>query len=37
MAGLDKVSFLKEAIEDWIEVMESKQSHDPSRLIEVAA
>jgi predicted RNase H-like HicB family nuclease len=27
---------IKEAIEGWLEVMESKQSPDPSRLIEVA-
>jgi len=27
---------IKEAIEGWLEVMESKQSHDPSRLVEVA-
>ena len=27
---------IKEAIEGWLEVMESKQSIDPSRLIEVA-
>ena len=27
---------IKEAVEGWIEVMESKQPHDPSTLIEVA-
>ena len=27
---------IKEAIEGWLEVMESKQSIDPSRLVEVA-
>lgn len=27
---------IKEAIEGWLEVMESKQSFDPSKLIEVA-
>jgi predicted RNase H-like HicB family nuclease len=27
---------IKEAIEGWLEVMESKQSFDPSRLIEVS-
>ncbi|MBF0559496.1 MAG: type II toxin-antitoxin system HicB family antitoxin [Nitrospirae bacterium] len=27
---------IKEAVEGWLEVMESKQPHDPSTLIEVA-
>jgi predicted RNase H-like HicB family nuclease len=27
---------VKEAIEGWLEVMESKQSYDPSNLVEVA-
>ncbi len=30
------ITNIKEAIEGWLEVMESKQSVDPSRLIEVA-
>ena len=32
----DALANIKEAIEGWLEVMESKQSIDPSRLIEVA-
>ena len=32
----EAVDNVKEAIEGWLEVMESKQSYDPSRLIEVA-
>lgn len=32
----EAIANIKEAIEGWIEVMESKHSHDPSRLIEVA-
>ena len=32
----EAISNIKEAIEGWLEVMESKQSVDPSRLIEVA-
>lgn len=32
----EAISNIKEAIEGWLEVMESKQSIDPSRLIEVA-
>jgi predicted RNase H-like HicB family nuclease len=32
----EAISNIKEAIEGWLEVMESKQSYDPSRLIEVA-
>lgn len=27
---------IKEAIEGWLEVMETKQSVDPSRLVEIA-
>jgi len=27
---------VKEAIEGWLEVMESKQSYDPSNLVEIA-
>ena len=32
----EAINNIKEAIEAWLEVMESKQSPDPSRLIEVA-
>ncbi len=32
----DALANIKEAIEGWLEVMESKQPIDPSRLIEVA-
>ena len=32
----EAITNIKEAIEGWLEVMESKQSVDPSRLIEVA-
>jgi predicted RNase H-like HicB family nuclease len=32
----EAITNIKEAIEGWLEVMESKQSLDPSRLIEVA-
>jgi predicted RNase H-like HicB family nuclease len=32
----EAISNIKEAIEGWLEVMESKQSYDPSHLIEVA-
>ena len=32
----EAISNIKEAIEGWLEVMESKQSVDPSRFIEVA-
>ena len=32
----EAITNIKEAIEGWLEVMESKQPHDPSRLIEVA-
>jgi predicted RNase H-like HicB family nuclease len=32
----EAISNIKEAIEGWLEVMESKQSFDPSKLIEVA-
>ena len=32
----EAITNIKEAIEGWLEVMESKQSPDPSRLIEVA-
>jgi predicted RNase H-like HicB family nuclease len=32
----EAISNVKEAIEGWLEVMESKQPYDPSRLIEVA-
>ena len=32
----EAIANIKEAIEGWLEVMESKQSIDPSRLIEVA-
>lgn len=32
----EAVQNIKEAIEGWFEVMESKQALDPSRLVEVA-
>ena len=32
----EAITNIKEAIEGWLEVMESKQSIDPSRLVEVA-
>ncbi len=32
----EAVANIKEAIEGWLEVMESKQSFDPAHLIEVA-
>ena len=32
----EAIANIKEAIEGWLEVMESKQSLDPSHLIEVA-
>ncbi len=32
----EAITNIKEAIEGWLEVMESKHSLDPSRLIEVA-
>ncbi len=32
----EAITNIKEAIEGWLEVMESKQSFDPSKLIEVA-
>jgi predicted RNase H-like HicB family nuclease len=32
----EAITNIKEAIEGWLEVMESKQSPDPSRLIEIA-
>jgi len=32
----EAISNIKEAIEGWLEVMESKRSYDPSHLIEVA-
>ncbi|RJQ23228.1 MAG: type II toxin-antitoxin system HicB family antitoxin [Nitrospiraceae bacterium] len=32
----EAIANIKDAIEGWLEVMESKQSVDPSRLIEVA-
>ncbi len=32
----EAITNIKEAIEGWLEVMESKQSLDPSRLVEVA-
>ena len=32
----EAISNIKEAIEGWLEVMESKQSYDPSKLIELA-
>lgn len=32
----EAITNIKEAIEGWLEVMESKQSFDPDKLIEVA-
>jgi predicted RNase H-like HicB family nuclease len=32
----EAITNIKEAIKGWLEVMESKQSPDPARLIEVA-
>ena len=32
----EAIANIKEAVEGWLEVMESKQSPDPSRLVEVA-
>lgn len=32
----EAIANIKEAIEGWFEVMESKQSFDPARFIEVA-
>ena len=32
----EAITNIKEAIEGWLEVMESKHSVDPSRLVEVA-
>jgi predicted RNase H-like HicB family nuclease len=32
----EAISNIKEAIEGWLEVMESKQTFDPSKFIEVA-
>lgn len=32
----EAISNIKEAIEGWLEVMESKQSFDPAQTIEVA-
>lgn len=32
----EAIANIKEAIEGWLEVMESKKSYDPSKLIEVA-
>ncbi len=32
----EAIANIKEAIEGWLEVMESKQPLDPSRLIEIA-
>jgi predicted RNase H-like HicB family nuclease len=32
----EAITNIKEAIEGWLEVMESKQSPDPAKLIEVA-
>ncbi len=32
----EAIANIKESIEGWLEVMESKQSIDPSRFIEVA-
>jgi predicted RNase H-like HicB family nuclease len=32
----EAIANIKEAIEGWLEVMESKQSVDPARLVEVA-
>ncbi len=32
----ESIANIKEAVEGWVEVMESKQPRDPSKLIEVA-
>ncbi len=32
----EAIANIKEAIEEWLEVMESKKSFDPSQLIEIA-
>ena len=32
----EAITNIKEAVEGWLEVMESKQTFDPSKLIEVA-
>ena len=32
----EAIANIKEAVEGWLEVMESKQSPDPSTLVEVA-
>lgn len=32
----EAIANIKEAIEGWLEVMESKQSFDPAKLVEVA-
>lgn len=32
----EAIANIKEAIEGWLEVMEAKQSPDPSKLVEVA-
>ena len=32
----EAITNIKEAIEGWLEVMESKQSFDPDKLVEVA-
>lgn len=32
----EAIANIKEAVEGWLEVMESKQSFDPARLVEVA-
>ncbi|MBI5075556.1 MAG: type II toxin-antitoxin system HicB family antitoxin [Nitrospirae bacterium] len=32
----EAISNIKEAVEGWLEVMESKQEHDSSGLVEVA-
>ena len=32
----EAIANIKEAVEGWLEVMESKQSLDPSHLVEVA-
>jgi predicted RNase H-like HicB family nuclease len=32
----EAIANIKEAIEGWLEVMESKQSFDPARVVEVA-
>jgi predicted RNase H-like HicB family nuclease len=31
----EAISNIKEAIDGWLEVMESKQPHDPAHLVEV--